>query len=411
MATKTIVIIGGGFAGLASAVGAARELDALSIGSDEIKVALINRDPFHNIRVRNYERDLSEVRVALDDVLSPVGVERIEGTVAGIDTACRQITVEMAGSQRTLEYSRLVLAAGSRLYQPDIAGLAQYGFNVDSYEAAARMNEHIASIAARPSGDGRYTMLVIGAGLTGIEAACELPGKFREAAARAGFPPPRIRTILADHAEHIGSDMGQSARPVIEQALDSLEIECRSGVAVKAIDAQGVTLENGDRIPADMVVWTAGMRANPLTTQVAGQRDRFGRLAVDEHLRVVGCEDVFAAGDVASLLIDGVHASVMSCQHARPMGRIVGYNVVRDLVGKTMMPLHLDWYVTCLDLGPWGALYTEGWDRRVRLVGRAAKSIKQTINCVRIYPPRSRDRREILDWASPTIQAPPLAHD
>jgi NADH dehydrogenase len=89
------------------------------------------------------------------------------------------------------------------------------------------------------------------------------------------------------------------------------------------------------------------------------------------------------------------------------MGRFAGHNVVCDLLGEPMLPLRIDWYVTVLDLGSWGAVYTEGWDRRVVLTGDAAKQVKQTINCQRIYPPRSRDRSAILDAAAPIVQAPP----
>ncbi|MGH7907373.1 MAG: NAD(P)/FAD-dependent oxidoreductase, partial [Candidatus Binataceae bacterium] len=91
---KTILVAGGGFAGLVGAVGAARELDALGIGAGEVKITLINRDPFTSIRVRNYERDLSESRVPLDDVLEPAGVERIEGEVSALDPARRQVNVK-----------------------------------------------------------------------------------------------------------------------------------------------------------------------------------------------------------------------------------------------------------------------------------------------------------------------------
>ena len=407
---KKVLVVGGGFAGLAAAVSAARELDALEIASGEVKVTLINRDAFTCIRVRNYERDLSEVRVPLDDVLGPADVERVEGEVSAVDAARQQVTVKVAGNEKTLDYDRLVLAAGSQLYEPDIPGLREFSFNVDSYDAGVRLNKHVAALPMAPAGPGQYTVLVLGAGLTGIEAACEMPVKLRDAVARAGISSAHLRTILADHAPHVGSNMGDSARPVIEQALESLGIERRTGVAVKSIDAHGVTLVGGERIEADTVVWTAGMRADLLTEQFAAQRDRFGRLPVDQYLRVIGINDVFAAGDVATLAIDGVHASVMSCQHARPMGRFAGHNVVCDLLGKPMLPLRVDWYVTCLDLGPWGAVYTEGWDRHVAISGMNAKSIKQTINCVRIYPPRSRNRREILDWAAPVVQAPPVGH-
>src|SRR5205823_13749143 len=148
-------------------------------------------------------------------------------------------------------------------------------------------------------------------------------------------------------------------------------------------------------------------QANPLTELVPVRRDRFGRVPVDRFMRVEGVSDTFAAGDAACALVDDQHNSVMSCQHARPMGRFAGYNVVCDLVGKPMLPLRIDWYTTILDLGPWGAVYTEGWDRRVVATGAAAKRTKATINRQRIYPPTSRDRQEILAAAAPAAQKPP----
>jgi NADH dehydrogenase len=149
------------------------------------------------------------------------------------------------------------------------------------------------------------------------------------------------------------------------------------------------------------------MRASGLTALFPVERDAFGRLHVDQCLRVQGVRHVFAAGDAAWLLIDGVHSSVMSCQHARPMGRFAGHNVVCDLLGHPMLPLQIDWFVTVLDLGPWGALYTHGWNRRVVAVGPHAKQTKELINCVRIYPPLTRNPLEILEAARPTVQSPP----
>jgi NADH:ubiquinone reductase (H+-translocating) len=98
---------------------------------------------------------------------------------------------------------------------------------------------------------------------------------------------------------------------------------------------------------------------------------------------------------------------VMSCQHSRPMGRYAGHNAAADLLGKPLLPLHIGWYTTILDLGPWGAVYTNGWDRHVIATGPAAKVTKQTINCQRIYPPRTKKREDILAAAAPVVQAPP----
>ena len=115
----------------------------------------------------------------------------------------------------------------------------------------------------------------------------------------------------------------------------------------------------------------------------------------------------FAAGDVACAMIDDDSTSVMSCQHSRPMGRFAGHNVVADLFGLPMLPLRIESYVTILDLGPWGAVYTEGWDRHVVAQGAAAKKTKQSINGQRIYSPPTRNRAEILAAADPVVQKDP----
>jgi NADH dehydrogenase len=78
-----------------------------------------------------------------------------------------------------------------------------------------------------------------------------------------------------------------------------------------------------------------------------------------------------------------------------------------QLAGAPLLPLKIGWYVTVLDLGAAGALYTAGWDRRVISTGADAKRVKQEINCHRIYPPRSFARAEILAAAAPVVQSPP----
>jgi NADH dehydrogenase len=151
------------------------------------------------------------------------------------------------------------------------------------------------------------------------------------------------------------------------------------------------------------------MRANPLTADLGVARDRLGRVPVDDYLRVDGVPDVFAAGDVAVARMDDTHLSVMSCQHGRPMGRFAGYNVISDLLGEPLLALRIPWYVTVLDLGPAGAVYTEGWDRQVISTGAEAKATKRTINCERIYPPLNGNRDAILAAAVPALQSRPSA--
>ena len=172
---QRVLVLGAGFAGLWSAIGAARKLDEIGIRPDRVEVTVVDRSAWHSIRVRNYEADLDGTLVPLDEVLRPIGVRRVEAEVADIDFARREVACSGAGQQ--LSYDRVVFALGSRLARPPIPGLDIYAFDVDTYEAASRLNAHIAALPGRPPSPGRDTVLVIGGRLTGIEAAAEMPVK------------------------------------------------------------------------------------------------------------------------------------------------------------------------------------------------------------------------------------------
>ena len=399
-----MVVIGSGFAGLWAALGAARRLDELGVPPGTVDITVLSAKPFHDIRVRNYEADLSACRIPLADVLDPVGVAHIATEVTAIDTDARALTTS---SGVTYGYDRLVLAAGSHVVKPAIPGLREFGFDVDTYDGAVRLQHHLRRLADGPAEmlqAGAATVVVVGAGLTGIEAACELPHRLRTLFAYEGVAP---RVVLVDRNPLVGSDMGASARPLIEQALSDNGVETRMGVSIAEVSKDGVSLSSGEQLTAATVLWCAGMRASPLSEQIPVTRDRLGRIPVDDHLRVIGMPSMFAAGDVAAARMDDEHLSVMSCQHGRPMGRYAGYNVISDLLGEPMLTLRIPWYVTVLDLGPAGAVYTEGWDRVVVANGAAAKATKQTINTRRIYPPLTGNRADLLRAAAPELQARP----
>ena len=395
-----VVVIGSGFAGLWAALGAARRLDELAVPAGAVTVTVLTARPFHDIRVRNYEADLSACRIPLAGLLDPAGVAHVAAEVTGIDTNARTVTTS---GGVTYSYDRLVLASGSQVLKPAIPGLREFGFDVDTYDGAAALQHHLRRMADDRPTPAAATVVVVGAGLTGVEVASELPNRLRQLYSWGAITP---RVILVDR-NGIGSDMGASARPVIEQALSDNGVETRTGVNVTAVGKAGVSLSSGEQLEAATVVWCAGMRASSLTEQLPVARDRLGRVPVDEYLRVIGVPAVFAAGDVAAARLDDDHLSVMSCQHGRPMGRYAGYNVISDLLDQPMLALRIPWYVTVLDLGPAGALYTEGWDRMVVAVGPQAKATKQAINTRRIYPPLTGNRADLLAAAAPELQARP----
>jgi NADH:ubiquinone reductase (H+-translocating) len=398
-----VIVVGSGFAGLWAALGAARRLDELDVSAERVRITVISTQPCHDIRVRNYEADLAECRIPLPALLDPVGVRQVAATVTAIDPVARTVTADGL----THHFDRLVLAAGSQVARPDIPGLAEFGFDVDTYDAAVRLDAHLRRLAAGPVRPADTTVVVVGAGLTGIETACELPDRMR-AIFGSGLAP---RVLLVDHNPRVGSDMGDSARPVIEAALARNGVTAVTANGVRAVGIDTVTLDSGEVVAAATVVWCAGMRASPLTGQFPVHRDRLGRLPVDDYLRVQEVAGVFAAGDVAAARMDDDHLSVMSCQHGRPMGRYAGYNVISDLLGEPMLVLRIPWYVTVLDLGPSDAVYTEGWGRTVVATGAAAKETKRDINTSRIYPPLTApagdERAALLAAAAPQLQTPP----
>src|SRR5262245_28367631 len=408
MSVNQIVVLGGGFAGLWSALGAARKLDELGLGPEAAEVTLVNRDGYHCIRVRNYEADLSAVRVPLDDVLDPVGVRRLEGEVAGIDLAQQTVTVTIANGQRTLHYDRLVFTLGSQLLRPNVPGLAEHAFDVDTYNGAARLNSHLQSLLSGPATAGQWTVVVVGAGLTGIEAATEMIGKL--GALPAGANASRsFRVILADREPRLGSDMGDSAAGHRESARragdrdavgsrDRRDRACRADAQVGRGDSRGHRglVRRHARQPSDAPL---PGRARPLRPhpgryvhagQGCGQRVRRRRRGLGHDGRPSRVGHVLSARTAHG----AVRRKQCRLRPVRPADAAAAHCLGCDRAGSRVV----------------GALYTEGWDRHVVTKGEAAKKTKQVINCQRIYPPLTGNRQEILAAAAPVVQAPPKTY-
>ncbi|MFC4947325.1 NAD(P)/FAD-dependent oxidoreductase [Pseudonocardia sp. GCM10023141] len=393
-----VLIIGGGFAGVWAAAGMQRTAREAGVGADELRVTLVAAGDDIVIRPRLYESGPEQMRVSLDRILGPIGVRRIAATVTGIDTAARQVTaIGRDGLPSVLHYDRLVLAAGSQVVRPELPG-AEHLFDVDTMTGAAGLAGHLDRLPRRAAegatGGDTFTAVVVGAGFTGIEVATELVGRLR---AIAGATTP-VRVVLVERADAVGPELGPGPRPEILAALDELGVELRLGVSLTAVTPTGVTLSDGTTIAAATTIWTAGMLASPLTAQVPGRRDRLGRLHVDEHLRVEGVADVYAAGDTAAAQAEDGHHVTQSCQHAVPQGKFVGRNVAADLLGLPAVPFVPDPYVTCLDLGAAGAVLTSGFERSVVMTRDEAKDLKRSINAQWIYPPVD-DGEHILDRA------------
>ncbi|MGX1165608.1 NADH dehydrogenase [Bradyrhizobium sp. USDA 372] len=393
-----LVIIGAGFAGMYAALSAARLRDIQGVSPDELEIALVGPEPTLVVRPRLYEQHPETLTAPLLDVLKAIDVTYVQGSVDTVETQSRIVRIATAkGTKKMLTYDRLVVATGSRLFRPNIPGLAEHGFSVDSLDDAIALDRHLHGLAKRPAVNGRDTVVVAGGGFTGIEAATEMPARLRAVLG----PDAKTRVIIVERNSAIAPDMGEGPRPVIESALQKLGVETRLGAGVASLDASGVTLSNGEHIETETVIWAAGIRAAPLTSQIPAERDNFGRLLVDPCLRVPGVEGVFATGDAARAACDDEgNYALMSCQHATRMGAFAGNNAAAELLGVPTRPYHQRAYVTCLDLGEAGALFTRGWERKVEMVGDVAKKTKREINTVWIYPPKA-ERAAALASADP----------
>ncbi|QPN47716.1 NAD(P)/FAD-dependent oxidoreductase [Pseudomonas sp. p106] len=394
---SNVLIIGAGFAGVWSALSAARLLDQAR--RDDLSISVLAPQPELRIRPRFYEADVHGMRAPVGELFEAVGVQFLAGHVQTIDAQGRSVSyTDASGLPRQIAYDRLILAAGSQVARPAIAGVAEHTFDVDQMESAVRLEQHLAGLAALPASPARNTVVVCGGGFTGIETATEMPARLHAVLGDAA-----VRVLVVDRGAQVGAALGKGITPSIVAACEQAGVEWLAGTSVVAVDAGGVTLDNGEYIASKTIIWTVGVKASPLTTQVAGERDTFGRLKVDDHLKVVGQAHIYATGDTAWAAVDelGNHA-LMTCQHAIPMGRYAGNNAMADLLGEQPVVYRQPKYVTCLDLGGWGAAFSEGWERELKLQGQEGKALKRQINSVWIYPPAA-DRALALAAADPLI--------
>jgi len=394
--SKRIIIAGSGFAGLWAALAAQR---AIHLASQEqnIEVVMVSPSPNVDIRPRLYEAVLENMYPNISELLSVVDVKYVAGWVNEIDAAAQNLVITTTqGDKQTLSYDRFILATGSTTFMPPIPGLTEYGFSVSTLEDAEKLDQHFKNLAHKPANAARNTVVVAGGGLTGLETVTEMPERLHNILGETD-----IRVVLVDSSAEIGAALGEEAAAVIREALEELGVEGKAGLRVTALDASGVTLSNGERIEAETVIWTAGMRANSLTSQIAGEKDNLGRILGDAYLHAPEAKNIFVTGDTVKVPTDDLgNFNVMSCQHAMSLGRVAGYNAAAELVDLPLHAYSQPKYVTCVDLGPWGALYTEGWDRKVQFVREEAKKIKQEINTIWIYPPVA-DREAIFAIANP----------
>ncbi len=377
-----VLVVGGGFAGFWAALAARRML------GDGARVMLVSDGPVLQLRPRLYEAEPQHLGVELRPLLERCGVGFVVGRVATLEAATGRARL---ADGSVLEGRRVVLACGSAMARPPWPGV-EHAASIDTQAEAIAFDARLREIARTVPAP---RLAVIGGGFTGIELALEL--RDRLAGHGGSSCAEQARIWLIDRAPVIGAALGNGPRPAIEAALEAGRIEPLPETTVEGIEPGRVMLRGRAPLAVDIAVLTTGLRAGALAASVPGEHDALGRVRVDAELRAPAAAAVFVCGDAAAADTGDGHLALQSCQHALRMGRFAGENAARDLLGRPRLRYEHRRYVTCLDLGRAGAVYSEGWDRSVRATGAEAKAIKQCINRQVIVPPQQAGADELLE--------------
>jgi NADH dehydrogenase len=234
--------------------------------------------------------------------------ELLLGSVTGLDAGARTVALDSIEGPFEVGYERLVLALGSISRTLPIPGLAEHGLGFKDLADAIALRNHVldrleaASMADLESAARHLTFVFVGAGYAGVEALAELADLVSDAIRH--YPELRDRPrrwILVDAAPKILPEIPSRLGEYAARQLEKRGIEIHVSTTLESVDAEAAVFSDGTRIPTATLVWTAGVRANPLLAQLGLPLDERHRVRVDETLRVEGLENVWALGDCAAV--------------------------------------------------------------------------------------------------------------
>jgi NADH dehydrogenase len=247
--------------------------------------------------------------------------EYIPGQLDAIDRAARRIRLaplkvagEAIAGTRELGYDVLVLAFGSRANDFGTPGVVEHCHFIDSPDQADAFNARLRARVLRSfEQGGNIDIAIVGGGATGVELAAEL-SRMVELAAGYGEADirRRLRLTLLESAPRILNAFPETVSASAASQLRALGVEMRTGVKVVGADAGGYLLDGGERVPAALKVWAAGIRASGSFDESGLQVNRAGQVVVGPNLLAKGEQCIFALGDCASLVPEGAERQLPS---------------------------------------------------------------------------------------------------
>jgi NADH:ubiquinone reductase (H+-translocating) len=357
-----IIVLGAGYSGAIAAGRLARRLRR-----EDVAITLVNAEPGFIERVRMHQlatgQDLKPR--PLNKMFAGTGVALRLAKVTGVDVDRKTVAVIDANGAEELAYDTLVYALGSGWNAQGVLGTAEHAHQIASRPGALRLRERLACL------DAGQTVVVVGGGLTGLEAASEI------AEAR-----PDLDVALAARGG-LGDWLSPKGRHHLRKVFGKLGIIVHEHAAVTGVEADRVTTADGKAIPAAVTVWTTGFAVHPIAKATALEVTSTGQIVVDGTMRSVSHPDVYAIGDAAFAMGAGNKPLRMSCASGTPMAWQAADAIAARLTGGKLPNAPLRYFNQCISLGRKEGViqYVTADDRAVQAVitGRFAAVYKELV--------------------------------
>ncbi|ARU61995.1 hypothetical protein CBW65_14020 [Tumebacillus avium] len=364
-----IVILGAGYGGMAAAV----ELE-----KSGLPFTLVNKHDYHYFTTLLHEpaggrNEFEQYYVNLHDVLRRESSLVQKGMVKELRPKENKVVTE----QGELSYDYLVVALGNAPEFFGIPGMKEHALLLRSLETAQQIHDHVERAFAsyhQDQDESKLRILVGGAGLTGVELCGELAEWLPELAGQYGVPFSKIELINIEAAPTILPMLSDELREAAESALRKKGVKLLTGVAITKVNRDQVELKTGEVIDAKTIIWTGGVRANPLIAEAGLQTDPRGRAMVNEYLQSVDFSNVFVIGDSASFTGEDGRPLPPTGQAAAQMGDHAAQNLTHILQGRPLEPFR---FVNMGTLASIGHEFGVGSVKGLNAVGVPASLMKE----------------------------------
>ncbi|MFF2172263.1 NAD(P)/FAD-dependent oxidoreductase [[Kitasatospora] papulosa] len=391
-----IIVLGAGYTGAIAAGRLARRLRP-----EDVAITLVNAEPDFVERVRLHQLAVGQnLRTRpFSEMFADTGVELKLAKVTGVDVDSRTVTVDGANGAQELGYDTLVYALGSGWNTQGVPGISEHAHDITGRPGALRLRERLAGL------DAGEPVVVVGGGLTGLEAATEI-----------AETRPDLDVALAVRGG-LGDWLSPTGRAHVRMVCARLGVTVHEDTSVTGVAAGHVTTADGTSLPAAVTVWTTGFAVHPIARATTLEVDGTGRIVVDGTMRSVSHPDVYAIGDAAMAMGPGDKPLRMSCASGTPTAWQAADSIAARLTGGKLPDMPLRYFNQCISLGRKDGLiqYVTADDRAVRaaLTGRIAAVYKElvckgaawgVVNPMLGMPTKARRLAQDRAGVSPTVR-------